>query len=369
MSGDTIQGAWPSSLPSLVEVRAWISSVLPGRPDVTGPTRMYAARAWGAVAEFVLPASRDAIIFKICLLPLYSASPVIHELLARYCPTHVPELLAWHEQRGETMMLFRPFSGRTVRSLHHIDALVAMARTLAHIQSIIAGVPKEEIALLPHLPIEHLPRLFDEIMQEIADKYIPTWSADDWEAASRYHIPRDILGCVASYRRDVVDWAAQLISAGWPLSIDHVDFHADNAVQTDEGRLLIYDWDEATVSCPFFSLDRLLADARVFDGDVTEDTKFMPVQTRTATLYTPSESAVRQAYIEVLPWGTLAERGHAVDVALCLSPLKALHEGKMAEDALGQKTASPLTAWAVSRALQRWAFMRSTPPRCSAVTT
>lgn len=185
MSGDTIQGAWPSSLPSLVEVRAWISSVLPGRPDVTGPTRIYAARAWGAVAEFVLPASRDAIIFKICLLPLYSASPVIHELLARYCPTHVPELLAWHEQRGETMMLFRPFSGRTVRSLHHIDALVAMARTLAHIQSIIAGVPKEGSAHLPHRPIEHLPRLFDEIMQELDKILLAKCSAADDQAAAK----------------------------------------------------------------------------------------------------------------------------------------------------------------------------------------
>ncbi len=39
-----------------------------------------------------------------------------------------------------------------------------------------------------------------------------------------------------------------------------------NAILSDDGLVVLIDWEEATVGCPLFSLDRLLSDARELDA-------------------------------------------------------------------------------------------------------
>ncbi len=46
-----------------------------------------------------------------------------------------------------------------------------------------------------------------------------------------------------------------------PLSLDHPDVNGSNAIIRKDGRAILLDWEEATVGCPLFSLDRLLDDA------------------------------------------------------------------------------------------------------------
>ena len=43
-----------------------------------------------------------------------------------------------------------------------------------------------------------------------------------------------------------------------PLSLDHPDMNMSNAIILSDGRAILLDWEEATVGCPFFSLDQLL---------------------------------------------------------------------------------------------------------------
>ena len=47
-----------------------------------------------------------------------------------------------------------------------------------------------------------------------------------------------------------------------PLSLDHPDVNASNAMMQPDGRAILLDWEETTVGCPFYSLERLLGEAR-----------------------------------------------------------------------------------------------------------
>jgi len=91
-----------------------------------------------------------------------------------------------------------------------------------------------------------------------------------------------------------------MVSMGWPDSIDHVDLHRDNSVVNANGSVMIFDWEESVLGCPFFSIDRLLWDAEEFG----------------------IENEVLQTYLETIPWQTIKERRRAFDLARCLSPVQ-----------------------------------------------
>jgi hypothetical protein len=154
------------------------------------------------------------------------------------------------------------------------------------------------------------------------------------------------------FRPCVAAWTDELLSGHWPDSLDHVDLHAENVIRTSTGGILIHDWEEANLSCPFFSLDRLLDDAREVDESVS---------TPGSLLYTPAERAVRDAYLKALSWGDAARRERGFDLAMCLAPIKTAYEGIVLAETLGWEEGSPhITAWALGRALPRWRAMSAT---------
>lgn len=351
------QPLWTKHLLDESAVRDWISAVLPGHPNVTGPITVYNAKDWGVTARFAiditdgqdycsdsrLPVSDQVmyqpneVVFKACLLPLFSDAPLTYELLSRYCAINVPELLAWEKQQGGTWVLFCPFQGETVKSVENLQPLLELARTMARIQVAIAELPSSETKCLPRTPVECVPAFLDEIIQDIRNKYVTIWS-EKGTIAKQYNNPLDLLSRLVFFQPKLAEWTAELKSIGHPNSIDHVDLHSENAVVQTDGNLIIYDWEEAIISHPFFSLDRLLEDALEF-GEV-------------------GQIAVRQAYLNEIPWGTLRERERAFDLAMCLSPIKFAYETKVFDEALGRERGNPkLTAWCVTRALQRWESM------------
>jgi hypothetical protein len=121
-------------------------------------------------------------------------------------------------------------------------------------------------------------------------------------------------------------------------------------VRKRDGGILIYDWEEANLSCPFFSLDRLLDDARPLHLRIGS-----PINTSDQLPYTPAELAVRSAYLAEIPWGNYAERERGFDLAMCLGPIKTAYEAIGLAEALGWEEGSPhILAWALGRALPRW---------------
>jgi aminoglycoside phosphotransferase (APT) family kinase protein len=156
------------------------------------------------------------------------------------------------------------------------------------------------------------------------------------DLAEQFALPDDVDEQLERYGPHVSKWAAELEDGGWPLSLDHVDLHPDNAMLRPDGRVLLLDWEEANLSVPFFSLDRLLDDAWERGGDA-------------------GAAMLRGAYLDALPWGTRPARERALTLALRLAPLKHAYEGMRLADALGWEEGMPhVTAWAVARMLARW---------------
>ncbi len=345
MSANASERAWPADLLDAAEVADWIAAVLPGRPAASGPVEIYRSKEWGVTARFaVTPGGepgraaegdtdrRDEVVFKASALPLFSYSPAIYELLNPRFPDETPRMLAWDGRGEQTWSLFRPFAGRKLSEAGSPAALVELARTVARIQTGIAQAPPGETAHLPYLPARTIPALFEALLHKIRDRHLAVWRASGW-AVRDIALPDDPLGALGRFRGQVEAWSEELGTGGWPDSIDHVDLHTDNAVLRDDGRILVYDWEEAIIGCPFFSLERLLDDARGYDA----------------------VGAVRDAFLDALPWQTRERRERALDLALRLAPIKLAYEGEIFAEARGWAGGHPrLTAWCMARALQRW---------------
>jgi hypothetical protein len=340
--------AWPADRLDPAVARAWISSVLQGKPAVQGPVTVLQVKPWGFTVQFT--AGGEAVIFKVGALPIYAYAPQLADLLAQHCPGQVPHLLAAAQQGDQTWSLFRPFAGPTVAETRRRSALLDEARTLAAIQVAMADVPSGDRAGIPESRIGDIPGWFDTLLEDVENSHAEAWAAGGGRLAAQFHMPDHFAERLARFRPQVARWAWELESERWPDSVDHVDLHSNNAVVQPDGRLLIFDWEEAVWSCPFFSLDRLLEDGREWDlgGDEARvlDRSGGP---------TPTEAELRAVYLDALPWGSREEREAACTLALALAPLKTAYEGRVFDQARGRPHPNPrLAAWCLTRALARW---------------
>ena len=132
-------------------------------------------------------------------------------------------------------------------------------------------------------------------------------------------------------QRKVSTWAKELEDGGWPLSVDHTDFHHDNAVVQADGRIVVFDWVEAVLSSPFFSLDELLW--RI--GERADE--------------------VRDAYLDALPWQTRARRERALELGARLSTVKNAYNYEVFWEAFGRPGGSAVSVdMFVRDSLPRW---------------
>jgi hypothetical protein len=356
--------AWPDALLDPVTVRAWIAAVLPETGNVNGPTSIHQAKEWGVTASFVVsgPFGEREVIFKAELLRLFAGAARTAELLSRVCRGAVPELLVWEPWGEGFWSLFAAFDGRPVEEVCSLEMLSAMARTLAQIQLAVATLPVEEHEKLPRLAAQLLPRLYQTVMRDVRERQLAYWAGDGRELAEQFAVPVDVLEQMEYLQPFITAWTEELLAGKWPDSIDHVDLHSGNAMVKGNGDILIYDWEEANLSCPFFSLDRLLDDARDLEDLDVLDMQVEP-STRLGGLlpYTPAEQVVRDVYLASLPWGNATERERGFDLAMCLAPIKTAYESIVFAEALGWEEGSPhIIAWALGRGLPRWRAMLPT---------
>src|SRR5579859_436093 len=342
------EGIWPDDLLNAEEIRAWIASALPGNPTIAGPEHVYQSKEWGVTARFAVTwlavAERralppESVVFKASLLPLFAHAPNVYTLLTRHCPGAVPDLLAWTPTGSGAWMLFASFGGVSVDALPGLAPLLDVARTLAGIQATIATLSASETAGIPCVYPRDFPALFEAVLADVRARHLAFWRGEGRDLAEQFALPDNVDVLLENYRPHIARWAADLEAGSWPLSLDHVDLQPDNAAVQPNGSVLLYDWEEANLSVPFFSLDRLLDDAQERAGDA-------------------GEAALRAAYLDALPWSTRAARERALTLALCLSPLKHAYEGLRFADALGWEEGLPhVTAWAAARMLARWEAM------------
>ncbi len=364
---------WPDHLVDAATVRAWISSVLPGQPDVEGPSTVLYTKVWSVSARFavqgypvhsVAPAGLNLplhspllvehtgeVVFKASYTSPFVHGPHVYTLLNAHAAGTIPRLLAWAIEPGSTWELFQPFDTDPVTRVTTVEQLSTVARTLASIQVAVAAAPLVTISLIPRLQLRTLPGLFDEILDDIHTMHLPVWTEDGAAMLREFRLPADILQRLQHFRSSVATWTAELEDGRWPDTVDHVDLSIGNSVLRPDGTGLIYDWDEAIIGSPFFSLNRLLDDARHLDQ---VDGRW-PQHADDGWPGSPGEIAVQHAYVEVLPWGTITERVRALRLAWLLWPVKDAYECKVDQQARGRdRWLSRLTAIIMARALQRW---------------
>lgn len=346
--------AWPSEVVRVSDVCDWIASVFPNHPQVTGPIAIYTASDWGIAARFTVatqPASCD-VVLKVCPLALYRSAPHVYELLMRLDSPHVPQLIAWTHRDEQSWMLFRPMSGQTVWATKQPSNFVEMARVLGMLQAKIAEIPINTCRFQT-TPVEHLPAMFDAIVVDIETTHMATWEANERSMARRYGLPENSLEIICQFRSDIQAWTHELASGDWPLSLDHVDCHANNAFVQTDGTLVIYDWDEAILSCPFFSLDRLLDSAHNLDAE----RRLQQAGQEYSLIST--EQQVRQMYVDTVPWQTRQQRERAIDLAISLAPIKTCFECAIFAQATGWAHMPMVAAWHIGRTLPRWNALHS----------
>ncbi len=194
------------------------------------------------------------------------------------------------------------------------------------------------------------------MIQRISSKYLDAWLADHAALLNEFALPANVLEWLEYFRPKVAQWTEELIDGDWPISIDHLDFNISNAVVQDTGQVLIFDWEEAVMSSPFFSISRLL-----YDADDFEDDPESIVRAEGQLLLTANQMAIRNAYIDAIPWHTRSKRTRAFDLAMCLAPIKTAYECEPFNDALGRENGLPVhAARCFGQALRFWNAMIGT---------
>ncbi len=353
---------WPSHLPDADKAREWITSVLPGHPAVVGPTAIYAAYDSPpdvrVTARFQVTGQQARplldVVFRANYFLLLASSARVHAFLSRHCRSVVPEVLAWQEVEGGSYLLYRAFEGEIVEKTRSLDALIETARTLAQIQATVAIAVKSEKADLPCLPVEQISTLFMEMLANIRVRYETVWAADDGTLSQWMPFAAtEVLARLEPMQTQVEEWSRELASEPWPVTIVHGDLHTGNAVVQPNGSVLIYDWDDAVLSHPFLSVERLLVGAWHLDTNGGPGPWGYIAGT-------PSQAVVRDAYLEAVSWGTRAERERAFDLAMCLAVVKEMHHEWQWAEIMGWKDGNPeWTAQLISRLSQHTTRVRN----------
>jgi len=269
------QLAWPREHIDLDAATQWVTSAC--RCDVDAPEILQVKR-WGVTARF------GNVVLKASFTPLFPQVTEIHALLEQLEPQGGPKLL--HSERVDNQLwtLFEHLQGSTAEEAGTAQALEAAARELARVQT---AVEELDLTGIPALDVRRVPsRLLEDGLSDQPPEWV-RWLKDAQPAL-----------------QDDADALADI-----PASLDHPDMNGSNAILSDDGRVVLIDWEEATVGCPLFSIDRLLSDARELNA----------------------AEAVLSAYLET--FGNI--ESEQMTRAMRLVPLKLAHKFRAYARALG----------------------------------
>jgi aminoglycoside phosphotransferase (APT) family kinase protein len=269
------QPAWPKEHITLDAASRWITSACKRE---AGPPEILRTKQWGVTARF------GSVVFKASFTPLFPQVIGVQTLLEKIVPKGAPRLIASEMVDGQLWTLFETIQGATAEEVGTPVALEAMARELARVQSAVA---KLDLTGLPVFDVRRLPgALLEDDLSDQPEELV------QWLRNAQPALQLD------------ADALAEL-----PLSLDHPDMNGSNAIILNDGGAILLDWEEATVGCPLFSLDRLLDDAHTVSA----------------------VENVRDVYLDTLSAGGLEQ----VERAMRLVPLKLVLENRAYARALG----------------------------------
>lgn len=272
----TEKPSWDESVFKIEEVKQWISSCFEDKPKIDDEVEVFRKKKWGLTAAFTTDGER--YVFKGSSINLFKTGALVDELLERHCPEHVGRLLRVAGWKNNIWMLYEAFEGEPL-ALNKSN-LEDLLKVTADIQNKTAYAYDKLIFQLKHTTLtsiaHHVHRIQDYIQEAKVDP--------------------EIIRALWDYRSSIKTWLEILRFARIPHGLDHRDLGLHNAIRRKDGSLLIYDWEEAIISCPFFSLERFLADARQLD---IQNKK---IKADSTVPYSPMEEYMLEEYIKLMRW-------------------------------------------------------------------
>ena len=255
----------------LAEAHGWIERELARLGlGLSGPVEQPHVRPWSTVLRAPTPSGP---VWLKANMPALAHEAAVLQVLARRRPDAVPRLLAVDRERG---WMLQADGGVRLRELLAGDPDPARWEQLLHLYAglqidaaddleelLRARAPDRRLAVLP-AQYEALPGRVDAL------------TGDE----------RDRLRALAPH---VAGLAAELEALGLPETIQHDDLHTGNAFVRDGG-YVVFDWGDACVSHPFFTLHvtlRVLARERGVEEGAAELDRFRDAYLEPWTRFRP----------------------------------------------------------------------------------
>jgi hypothetical protein len=234
------------------EAEAWTLGALIGLGiSPAGPFEEFRTRPWSSIWR--MTTSSGDVYFK-ALIPALKHEVSLTVRLAALFPDMVVPVLAADEARAWMLM---PHAGLRLRDvLKREDAESTWTKLLSDAARIqIEGIPMTADFLAMGVPDRRLARLPEQLdaLQELGERAVRMGSGG---------VTKDELARVAASRRSLLSRAERLAALELPETVQHDDLHDGNVLVRD-GQAVIFDWGDASISHPFFTL-------RVSLGSVTE---------------------------------------------------------------------------------------------------
>jgi hypothetical protein len=266
----------------LESVHAWIRSQLERLGlEPAGEIEQPHVRPWSTVLR--VPTDDGDVWFK-ANMPTQAFEVAVVETLAARRPDLVPTLLATDLQRG---WMLQGDGGTRLREILEetgdFDVWIEILPLYAELQMDVAADRDRLLAAgVPDRLLASLPGQFEEVLADA--EALETLTQDERRRLAA------LAPCIEAECRELADY-------GLPETIQHDDLH-DGQVFVRDGRFLFFDWGDACVSHPFYTLVvtlAVLAYRLELDHDAPELDRFRDAYLEPWTRFRPLRE-LEQAY-------------------------------------------------------------------------
>ncbi|WP_347553185.1 hypothetical protein ABFG93_21710 (plasmid) [Pseudalkalibacillus hwajinpoensis] len=315
------ENSWREDLVKISDAKQWIISNIPGVKSVEGPVEVFRSNDWGMTASFEIKKTSESmeVVLKVGFLPLFKTSPSIYRTLERLNSEHVVSFLTGEVKTSQTWLLFEKFEGKQVRELDNVDLIHEMAVTMARLQVDFLNLSDPVKKDIPVYDYQQLKGVLEEYISQAVEEFAPVWNSEALQLNEKFNLSVEHLKAISNpenlenmieVTHEICDELAQM---GAPLSIYHIDFHTNNASLTEQEEILLYDFEEAVISHPFFVLDKLLDE--VSDRDEKTNLENLDIQ------WTPAQRELRDTYLKEFDDIDEPLKLKMFDLAMMVSPL------------------------------------------------
>lgn len=341
---------WDNKHVSIDEIKRWIISSWREAKEIIGPIKVFRSNDWGITALFKIVFNEGfekEIVCKVGFLKIFETSADIYNLLKETVPKSVPNIIKSQFIDGKTWLQFEVFKEKSIDEVNKLQSLIEIAKKMSEIQVRTSEFIKKNKSSISVINIESIMDLFEVLLH----RYLKKWIEEGENISKDLNMSLEVYNSIFNeksieeLKKKVKDLCEELSEFNIPYSIDHVDLHSGNAAILENGEMLIYDWEEAVFSCPFFSIDKLLDEAAKLEG----------VQEVSSNgLWTKNEIFIRDNYLLAFNDLENNKKYRAFDAAMCIAPIKYAYQGTFFLKQVGWHEIAPvLIAESIAKAYRR----------------